>query len=74
VLRPGPLSPLTLVTYTLPIPINLPPAYRGKAFRFSYDLVVSVNVALPGKGNKQRNKEVQVPIRIWANVSCLFGQ
>ncbi|KIR59967.1 hypothetical protein I314_04402 [Cryptococcus bacillisporus CA1873] len=56
-------------TYTLQLPTNLPPAHRGRAFRFSYDLVVSLSVALPGGGDRQKSKDVVVPIRIWANVS-----
>ena len=60
---------LTIVTYTIQLPTDLPPAYRGKAIKFSYVLVVSVNVALPGKGNRQRTKEITVPIRIWSNIS-----
>ncbi|WVF72142.1 hypothetical protein IAT40_006954 [Kwoniella sp. CBS 6097] len=56
-------------TYTLQLPTILPPAHRGKAFRFSYDLVVSLNVALPGGGGRQKSKDVTVPIRVWANVS-----
>ncbi|OXG38828.1 hypothetical protein C360_01255 [Cryptococcus neoformans Bt15] len=55
--------------YTLQLPTNLPPAHRGRAFRFSYDLVVSLNVALPGGDHRQKSKDVIVPIRVWANVS-----
>ncbi|WRT67131.1 uncharacterized protein IL334_004097 [Kwoniella shivajii] len=55
--------------YTLPLPATLPPAHRGKAFRFSYDLVVSLNVSLPGGGGRQKSKDITVPIRVWANVS-----
>lgn len=57
------------VTYTLQLPTNLPPAHRGRAFRFSYDFVVSLSVALPGGGDRQKSKDIVVPIRIWANVS-----
>ncbi|WVR05250.1 hypothetical protein IAU60_002262 [Kwoniella sp. DSM 27419] len=56
-------------TYTLQLPSTLPPSHRGKAFRFSYDLVVSLNVALPGGGQRQKSKDIHVPIRVWANVS-----
>ncbi|TXT04879.1 hypothetical protein VHUM_03962 [Vanrija humicola] len=54
--------------YTLPLPVNLPPAFKGKAIRFSYDLIVSLNVALPG-GRKQRAKEISIPIRVWPHVT-----
>ncbi len=55
--------------YTIQLPTTLPPTHRGKAFRFTYDLIVSFSVALPGKGKRQKTKEISVPIRIWANVS-----
>lgn len=58
-----------LVVYTIQLPASLPPAHRGRAFRFSYDLVVSLTVALPGPGKRQKSKEIEVPIRVWANVS-----
>ncbi|WWC69452.1 uncharacterized protein I206_103391 [Kwoniella pini CBS 10737] len=56
-------------TYSLPLPTTLPPAHRGKAFRFSYDLIVSLNVALPGGGGRQKSKDISIPIRVWTNVS-----
>ncbi|OCF35443.1 hypothetical protein I316_02995 [Kwoniella heveanensis BCC8398] len=56
-------------TYTLQLPTTLPPTHRGKAFRFTYDLVVSLNVGLPGGGGRQKSKDVTIPIRVWANVS-----
>lgn len=55
--------------YTLQLPTSLPPAFKGKAMRFSYDLVISLNVSLPGGGKRQRTKEISVPVRIWPNVS-----
>ncbi|ODN83210.1 hypothetical protein L202_01397 [Cryptococcus amylolentus CBS 6039] len=55
--------------YTMPLPTVLPPAHRGKAFRFSYDLVISLSASLPGGGHRQKSKDIVIPIRIWANVS-----
>lgn len=55
--------------YTLQLPATLPPAFKGKALRFSYELVLSLNVALPGGGKRQRSKEIIVPVRVWPNVS-----
>lgn len=43
--------------------------FKGKAMRFSYDLVISLNVSLPGGGKRQRTKEINVPVRIWPHVS-----
>lgn len=55
--------------YTLQLPTSLPPAFKGKAMRFSYELIISLNVSLPGGGKRQRTKEISVPVRIWPNVS-----
>ncbi|ORY33810.1 Rgp1-domain-containing protein [Naematelia encephala] len=55
--------------YSIQLPTNLPPAHRGKAFRFSYELTISLNVALPGQGKRQKSKDISIPIRVWANVS-----
>ncbi|WWC90026.1 uncharacterized protein L201_004956 [Kwoniella dendrophila CBS 6074] len=55
--------------YTLQLPTALPPTHRGKAFRFSYDLIVSLNVSLPGGGGRQKSKDISIPIRVWSNVS-----
>lgn len=57
------------VSYTIELPKNLPPAHKGRAYRFSYDLIVSLTVALPGQGNRQKSKDIHIPIRVWANVS-----
>lgn len=58
-----------LVSYTIVLPKNLPPAHKGRAYRFSYDLIVSLTVSLPGQGNRQKSKDIHIPIRVWANVS-----
>ncbi|BEI84235.1 hypothetical protein CcaverHIS002_0408390 [Cutaneotrichosporon cavernicola] len=55
--------------YTLQLPATLPPAFKGRALRFSYELVLSLNVALPGGGKRQRTREIIVPVRVWPNVS-----
>ena len=58
--------------YTIELPKELPTGFRGWAFKFTYDLVISLNIAWP-YGKKQRVKEISVPIRVWANVSCKSG-
>jgi hypothetical protein len=60
---------LTSVVYTLQLPATLPPAFKGRALRFSYELILSLNVALPGGGKRQRAREIVVPVRVWPNVS-----
>lgn len=57
------------VVYTLQLPSSLPPAFKGKALRFSYELVVSLTVLLPGPAKAQRTKEITIPVRVWPNVS-----
>ena len=51
------------------MPKSLPPAHRGRAYRFSYDLVLSLTVLLPGQGKRQKSKDIHIPIRVWANIS-----
>ncbi|RXK36443.1 hypothetical protein M231_06287 [Tremella mesenterica] len=55
--------------YTLQLPTNLPPAHDGKAYSFTYHLMVSLTVLLPGEGKNQKSLDISVPIRIWGNVS-----
>ncbi|KAI4526782.1 Rgp1-domain-containing protein [Schizophyllum commune Loenen D] len=56
-------------TYTLPLPANLPPTFRGRNLRFSYELVIGVcrAGAAPGAGGVSR--VMKVPIRLYNNVS-----
>lgn len=60
---------LTAVVYTIQLPTNLPPAFKGRALRFSYELMVSLSISLPGSGRQQRTKEFNIPVRVWPNVS-----
>ena len=58
--------------YTLPLPADLPPSFRGKAIRFSYTLLVGSNRApdvLAGE-TQQTSRLVRVPIRLYNNVAC----
>jgi hypothetical protein len=68
------VADFTLVVYTLQLPNSLPPAFKGRALRFSYDLVLNINVALPGPGNRQRTKDITIPVRVWPNVSMASVQ
>lgn len=56
-------------TYTLPLPANLPPTFRGRNLRFNYELVIGVCRAggTPGAGGVSR--VMKVPIRLYNNVS-----
>ncbi|KAJ7199627.1 Rgp1-domain-containing protein [Mycena pura] len=53
-------------TYTLPLPAHLPPTFKGRTLRFSYELVVGVCRAANG-GSVSR--VMKVPIRVYNNVT-----
>lgn len=68
-------------TYTVNLPDNLPPTFRGKAMRFSYELVVGLcRAGQPGSlaphatpsehssGSANVSKVMKVPIRMYNNV------
>ncbi|KAJ7062366.1 Rgp1-domain-containing protein [Mycena amicta] len=62
-------------TYTLPLPTHLPPTFRGRTMKFSYELVVGVCRASSSGGkndggaNASVSRIMKVPIRIYNNVS-----
>ncbi|KAJ7638342.1 Rgp1-domain-containing protein [Roridomyces roridus] len=57
-------------TYTLPLPSNLPPTFKGRTLRFSYELVVGACRAPPGGkgGGGSISRVMKVPIRVYNNV------
>ncbi|KAJ2915635.1 hypothetical protein MD484_g4759, partial [Candolleomyces efflorescens] len=65
-------------TYTVNLPDNLPPTFRGKAMRFSYELVVGLCRSSPSgpftpstngnAGTVNVSKLMKVPIRVYNNV------
>lgn len=72
------LCPLNAVTYSVPLPPNLPPTFKGKAIKISYSLIITVEVEYPqppprpGYDNeaalkRRRTKAVtlKVPINVW---------
>lgn len=61
-------------TYTIKLPENLPPTYKGKALKFSYELVVGTCRAGPAGGSgavsaNSISRVMKVPIRIYNHVS-----
>ncbi|KAF7299441.1 hypothetical protein MIND_00893900 [Mycena indigotica] len=56
-------------TYTLPLPGHLPPTFRGRTIKFSYELVVGVCRASGSRDNASVTRIMKVPIRIYNNVS-----
>ena len=57
-----------LDVYTVTLPPNLPPTYRGRSLRFSYHLSVGACRATAGSPNSQ-SRVMKVPIRIYNHVS-----
>ena len=62
---------LPLDTYTVKLPSNLPPTYRGRTLRFSYQLSVGACRATAGTPNGQ-SRVMKVPIRVYNHVSGRF--
>ncbi|KAF8972454.1 Rgp1-domain-containing protein [Flammula alnicola] len=61
-------------TYTIKLPDNLPPTFKGKSLKFSYELVVGTCRAGPtgGGGGVSANsisRVMKVPIRVYNHVS-----
>lgn len=57
-------------TYTVPIPDNLPPTFRGKTLKFSYELVVGTCRAGSSAGTMNSiSRVMKVPIRLYNNVA-----
>ena len=68
-----------LVTYTVNLPDCLPPTFKGRAFRFSYQLVVGTCRSLtpfvphtsvtPKDVERRRSRVMRVPIRVYNHVA-----
>ncbi|KAJ3002209.1 hypothetical protein NUW54_g5970 [Trametes sanguinea] len=60
-------------TYSLVLPDNLPPTFRGRALKFSYQFILGVcragSSASPGAGPSSNSRVMKVPIRVYNNVS-----
>jgi RAB6A-GEF complex partner protein 2 len=77
-----PLSLYSLIsvsadTYTVDLPENLPPTYRGRAMRFSYEFAVGTCKAadkdkgkgkVPAVGSGSTSRVMKVPIRVYNHV------
>ncbi|KAI0307460.1 Rgp1-domain-containing protein [Multifurca ochricompacta] len=55
-------------TYTVNLPSNLPPTYRGRTIRFSYNLSIGACRATEGTPSSQ-SRVMKVPIRVYNHVS-----
>ncbi|OSD05766.1 Rgp1-domain-containing protein [Trametes coccinea BRFM310] len=60
-------------TYSLVLPDNLPPTFRGRALKFSYQFILGVcragSAASPGAGPSSNSRVMKVPIRVYNNVT-----
>ncbi|KAJ3529575.1 hypothetical protein NM688_g7836 [Phlebia brevispora] len=57
-------------TYQLDLPRNLPPTYRGRCLRFSYEFILGICRALPRSpsGPSTNSRVLKVPIRLYNHV------
>ncbi|KAK1217397.1 Golgi membrane exchange factor (Ric1p-Rgp1p) subunit [Marasmius sp. AFHP31] len=55
--------------YTLNLPSNLPPTFRGHHLQFSYELVVGICRGVGTENGGSVSKVMKVPIRIYNNVT-----
>ncbi|KAI0367489.1 Rgp1-domain-containing protein [Pilatotrama ljubarskyi] len=62
-----------MYTYTVVLPENLPPTFRGRALKFSYQFILGVcragSATSPGSGPSSNSRVMKVPIRVYNNVS-----
>jgi len=63
--------------YTVRLPDNLPPTFKGKSLKFSYELVVGTcRAGSSGGGGVSANsisRVMKVPIRVYNNVPGVFS-
>lgn len=59
-------------TYTIPLPDVLPPTFKGRCLKFSYELVVGTcragSGSAGGSGTGSISRVMKVPIRVYTNV------
>ncbi|KAI0085709.1 Rgp1-domain-containing protein [Irpex rosettiformis] len=56
-------------TYELDLPPNLPPSYRGRTLKLSYEFVVGICRASASVSAGSSSRVMKVPIRVYNNVS-----
>ncbi|KAK4703418.1 RAB6A-GEF complex partner protein 2, partial [Phenoliferia sp. Uapishka_3] len=67
VLEPGQTKSYS---FSIRVPADLPPAFRGKAIKFSYHLVVGTNRVTLGSSSQSpsRSRVMRVPVRVYNHV------
>ena len=65
-----------LDTYSILLPENLPPTFKGRSLRFSYELIVGTCRATSGgTGSTSANsvsRVMEVPVRVYNHISGTF--
>ncbi|RDX43957.1 Rgp1-domain-containing protein [Lentinus brumalis] len=59
-------------TYSLTLPENLPPTFRGRALKFSYQFILGIcrsGTGAPGASPTSNSRVMKVPIRVYNNVA-----
>ncbi|KAI0719097.1 Rgp1-domain-containing protein [Cerioporus squamosus] len=59
-------------TYSLTLPENLPPTFRGRALKFSYQFILGIcrsGAGAPGASPSSNSRVMKVPIRVYNNVA-----
>lgn len=58
-------------TYSLPLPKNLPPTFKGRTFKFSYEFTIGVCRAGASLGNNSANhsRVMKIPVRVYNHVN-----
>jgi len=58
-------------TYSLSLPKNLPPTFKGRTFRFSYEFTIGVcrAGASPGNSSVNHSRVMKIPVRVYNHVN-----
>lgn len=58
-------------TYSLSLPKNLPPTFKGRAFRFSYEFTIGVcrAGASPVNSSANHSRVMKIPVRVYNHVN-----
>jgi hypothetical protein len=58
-------------TYSLSLPKNLPPTFKGRTFRFSYEFTIGVcrAGASPGNSSANHSRVMKIPVRVYNHVN-----
>ena len=62
-------------TYSLSLPKNLPPTFKGRTFRFSYEFSIGVCRAgtSPGNSSANHSRVMKIPVRVYNHINGQRG-